>query len=130
MYKILAVDDANGWRNFHNTMLNQIFDIDVQVDVANSAREGYDIVYNNMNAPYDLIISDLQMEADFEPKYAGEWFIEQVKMLKAYMNTRIVIVSACYNIRTVAENLNVDYIPKPLVASKPEAYETLVKKCI
>ena len=37
------------------------------------------------NAPYeriDIIITDLQMENDFEPKYAGEWFIEQIKTFK------------------------------------------------
>ena len=43
------------------------------------------------------------MENDFEPKYAGEWFVEQIKTFKAYINTKIVIISAAYNIAHIAE---------------------------
>src|SRR5574344_2626741 len=84
--KILAVDDSEGWRSFHIQVLSDIFGGKYQVETASSAREGYDKVYNNMNNPYKLIISDLQMELDFEPDYAGEWFTKQVKMLTQYKN--------------------------------------------
>ena len=67
----------------------------------------------------------MQMESDFEPKYAGEWFIEQVKTFKNYKNTRIVIISAAYNIPTIAENYGVDYIRKGTARSFPDAYNFL-----
>ena len=31
-----------------------------------------------------MIITDLQMEDDFIPQYAGEWFVEQIKAFKNY----------------------------------------------
>src|SRR5574344_2547777 len=110
--KILVVDDAAGWRNFHTQSIKDIFKGKYYVETANSAREGYDKVYNNMNFPYKLIISDLQMELDFEPKLAGEWFAEQVKMLSAYKNTPLILISATYNIKMIAENLGVFFLPK------------------
>src|SRR5574344_2159204 len=103
-------------------MLSQIYD-DVQVDLASSAREGYDKAYNNLSNPYDLIITDLQMESDFEPKYAGEWFIEQIQLLNQFSQTPIIIMSACYNIRTIAEVMGVSALPKSLAARDLNAYK-------
>lgn len=121
--KILIVDDSKSWLDYHKSMLGKIYGAEFAYDIANSAREGYDMIYNNLNPPYSLIISDLQMELDFEPKYAGEWFIEQVRKLKEYANVPIIIVSATYNIRTIAENLQVEYLPKMTAARDLIAYK-------
>lgn len=128
--KILVVDDAAGWRNFHAQMIKEIFDNKYEVETANSAREGYDKVYNNMNTPYKIIISDLQMELDFEPKLAGEWFAEQVKMLSAYKNTPIMLISATYNIRSIADGLGVFCLPKRVAANDLNSYKLALEEIL
>lgn len=125
--KILITDDSLAWRNFHKNIIEEVlFEIEEKgvIDLAISARDGYESVKTNINTPYDLIISDLQMEDDFEPKYAGEWFIEQIKTLKSYRNTKIIISSGCRNIKHTAEILSVDYIPKSEAVSDINAYKT------
>lgn len=128
MKKILIVDDSASWRMFHKNALDEIFieidEPDYRVDIACSAREGYDLLLCNSNTPYDLIISDLQMEEDFSPKYAGEWFVEQIKTFKNYLNTKTVICSGCYNIKQIAENLSADYIPKRVAVTDVNEYKS------
>ncbi len=123
MKKILVTEDSQGWQNFHRDMLTKIYGEDTKIDSAICAKDGYDFVYNNMSEPYDLIITDLQMESDFEPKYAGEWFTEQVRMLSKYNRTPIVIISACYNSRTIAELLGVEVLPKHSAANDLMSYK-------
>lgn len=130
MKRILAVDDSPAWRAFHKRNLREVFielNIDeYSIDIAESAREGYDFIMQNNETPYDLIITDLQMEEDFEPKFAGEWFAEQVKTFSKYVNTKIIICSGCYNIRKIAENLGADCIPKRLAVSDINEYKDLI----
>lgn len=121
--KILVVDDSKGWLDYHKTALEQIYEDKFIIETADSARVGYDKIYNNMNNPYSLIISDLQMEFDFEPLHAGEWFIEQVKKLNEYQNVPIIIISATYNIRTIAQHLGVSCLPKAIAARDLTAYK-------
>lgn len=127
MKKILVVDDMESWRNFHKFALKEIFiDEKCDVQVANYAREGLDRIYENNSNPFDLIITDLQMEEDFVPKYAGEWFIEQIKTLSQYKNTRIIISSGTAMIKRIAEELNVDFIPKRIACTDIEQYERII----
>ena len=132
MKKILVVDDSQSWVSYHKNFLEEIYGDEYIIETALSAKEGYDLVYNNMATPYCLIVSDLQMECTYEPKHAGEWFIEQVKMLKVYANTAIIIISAAYNIRTIASSLNVSCLPKATAARDLNAYrlamDELLKK--
>ena len=65
------------------------------------------------------------MENDFEPKYAGEWFVEQIKTFHSYISTKIVIISAAYNINYIAENLGVSYIRKSTARNFPDSYDFL-----
>ena len=122
--KILIVDDVKGWRDYHSYIMNELFE-NANIQTAESARDGYDKLMENNDVPFDIILTDMQMENDFEPKYAGEWFIEQVKTFKNYSKTRIVIISAAYNIPTIAENYGVDYIRKSTARSFPDAYNFL-----
>lgn len=128
--KILVVDDSRGWLDYHRAALNEIFGAQFAVSTANCAREGYNMIYNNLNEPYDLIISDLQMELDFEPKSAGEWFIEQVKMMKEYKNVPVIIISAMYNIKTIAERLEVNYLPKASAARDLTTYKLAIQESL
>lgn len=132
MKRILAVDDSPAWRMFHKTNLEEIFiELDIQesdyvLDIAESARQGYDFIMQNNNTPYDIIITDLQMESDFEPKFAGEWLAEQVKTFDKYFNTKVILCSGCYNIKHIAEKLNTDYIPKRVAVSDINKYKDLI----
>lgn len=127
MKKVLVVDDMDSWRRFHKNNIEEIFIEDgVNVDVANYARVALDKIYENSSEPYDIILTDLQMEEDFEPKYAGEWLVEQIQTLSAYKNTRIIISSGTASIKYIAENLGVDYIPKRVACTDIEEYERVI----
>lgn len=120
--KILIVDDVKGWRDYHKNQLEDLFE-NCEIQTADSARSGYDKLMENNNAPFDIIVTDMQMESDFEPEYAGEWFIKQIKGFKNYLHTKIVIISATYNIRTIAENYGVECIPKSTALKFPDSYD-------
>lgn len=122
--KILIADDVEGWREYHKKMLLELFN-NAEIVAADSARAAYDKLLENNNSPFDIIITDLQMESDFEPQYAGEWFIDRIKECKNYLNTKIVIISGAYNIRHIAETNGVECIPKPTAYKFPQAYEIL-----
>ena len=122
--KILIVDDIKGWRDYHSYIMNELFNTP-EIQTAESAREGYDTLLENNEQPFDIIITDMQMESDFEPKYAGEWFVEQIKTFRNYSHTVVVIISAAYNVRHIAETLGVECIPKSTARNFPEAYEFL-----
>ena len=66
------------------------------------------------------------MENDYAPIYAGEWLVEQIKMLSKYYKTKIVMVSASSNIRQVAESLGIDCIPKSTAINCISAYEEIL----
>jgi len=126
MKKILIVDDSRGWIDYHQSAIKEIYGAEYAIETAYSARSGYDMIYNNLKEPYSLIISDLQMELDFEPKHAGEWFIEQIKKLNEYKNIPIIIISASYNIRSVANRLGVNCLPKINVAKDLTVYKLAI----
>ena len=125
MKHALIVDDSLSWNTFHYAHLKEIYGEDIEIDRAYTARDGYDWVYNYINNPYDLIITDLSMEYDFAPKFAGEWLVEQIQLLKQYYKTKIVIVSSSLNIKNIAENFGIDYIPKAKLVNDVSAYKKL-----
>jgi len=121
MIRILTVDDTKGWLQFNIAALKNIFgENEIEIDTADSAKDGYDKVLFNSKTPYDLIITDLQMESDFAPMIAGEWFIRQIQTFPSYLNTKILIVSAMYNIEMTAELLGVDFLSKRMLISGGE----------
>lgn len=128
--KILIVDDSKGWLDYHQEALGKIFEQQYVLERANCAKEAYNMVYNNLKTPYALIITDLQMELSYEPKHAGEWLVEQIQALKEYSNIPIIIVSASYNIRSIANKLNVKCIPKIIAARDLTTYELTIKESI
>lgn len=121
MLKILITDDSEGWRNFNEDAVSSIFGEDnVDIYLACSGIDGYDTLLQNDKKPFDLIISDLQMESDFAPLSAGEWFISQVKNTRSHFNTKILIVSGMYNIEYVADSLGVDFLSKRMLVAGGE----------
>lgn len=111
MKRILIVDDSPNWVRYHEAAIAAL-GLDVQTDTANSAREGVEKLMLSIDEPYDVILTDMQMESDFLPLYAGEWFIKQIQFMNEYKNTKIIIISAAPNIKTIAEIYGTDYIPK------------------
>ncbi len=126
MKKILIVDDSQKWVEFHKRRVLELFgENNVEIETANSAREGLDAVTLNIDTPFDIILTDMQMETDFAPLYAGEWLIRQIQSYKEYINTGIIIISATYNIRLIAEKYGVLCIPKS-ACQLPESYKILI----
>ena len=112
MKKILIVDDSQNWLNYHTFAVKELYGNNVHIDTANSAHNGIARITANIDTPYDIILTDMQMEIDFLPLYAGEWFIREVQMFQEYKSTRIIIISATNNIKQIAEKYNVECIPK------------------
>ena len=112
MKKILIVDDAPGWIRFHENNINHLGISDIKIDTAEGAKQALSKVESSIDEPYDVIFTDMQMESDFLPKFAGEWLIEQIQMFKEYQNSKIVIISASENIALIAKKYHVLYISK------------------
>ena len=112
MNKMLIVDDAQSWRRYHQDCIQQLYKDKYTITTAASASEANDLLYAESEDPYDVILTDMQMESDYLPLYAGEWFIEQIQNFEAYKNSRIIIISAAMNIKFIAEKYNVEYIRK------------------
>ena len=125
MKNILIVDDVKGWRDFNTNVMHELFGNDVNIDTAESATLAYDFLLQAK--PYDIILTDLQMEDSYSPKYAGEWLVEQIKTFNRYNSTKIVMISAAYNIRHIADNLEVNCIPKSTALKCLSAYQEILK---
>ena len=119
--RILIVDDIRGWREYHAGIVKQLFP-EAGIVTAECAKDAYDIVFQNTKTPFDIIITDMQMETDYEPLYAGEWLIERIKELSSYYRTKIVIISATYNIQNIADRFGVSYIRKGTARTIPDSY--------
>ena len=115
MKKILIVDDIPGWVRFHKNNIEYLNFVDVEIETADCAYNALSKIELNIDNPYDLILTDMQMESNFLPKLAGEWLIEQIQMFDEYKNTKIIIISASENIKQIAQKYKVDYIPKYII---------------
>ena len=115
MNKILIADDTKSWLLFHKELIEELYGSFFEITTANSAVEALDIIKHNIDNPFMLIITDLQMETDFEPKLAGEWLIENIREIKKYSSVNIVIISAMYNVEQIAKSYGVECISKQLL---------------
>jgi len=123
--KVLIVDDVPGWVRFHQNNINYLDIAELEIDTAYSAREAVSKIEAEIDEPYSVVFTDLQMESDFLPKLAGEWLIEQIKTYdKYYKNTKIVIISASPVIDKIAQRQGVLYLPKSVARnSTTEVYK-------
>lgn len=127
MKRILIVDDIPGWVRFHQNNIEYLNSTELEIDVAYCAKEALAKIESSIDAPYDVIFTDLQMESDFLPKMAGEWLIEQIKMFKEFNNSKIIIVSASPIIKKIAERYKVLYLPKVYAKnSDSEVYKQFI----
>ena len=120
--RILIAEDSLEWQRFHKTLLDGYDKGSLEYTIASCAKDALDIVIQNTTKHFDLVISDLQMESDFLPEFAGEWFVNNLKNINEYKTVPIVIISAVYNIAFVASNLGTDYLSKRSLVSNPQSY--------
>ncbi len=113
--KILIVDDTKSWQVFNKEVIFQLYGNLFEITTASSAKEALSIVNKNIESPFDVILTDLQMETSFEPKLAGEWLVEQIRSIHEFNSSKIVVISAMYNIESIAKRLNVECISKNLL---------------
>lgn len=130
MIRILIVDDAPGWVNYHKTNIEYLNIKGIEIETAYSAKEAFMKVETSIVTPYDVIFTDLQMEKDYLPRLAGEWLIEQIKTHKQYSSgskSNIVIISASAEIQKTARAHDVLYLPKTVVRnSDSEIYRQFI----
>ncbi len=110
--KILITDDTKMWLFFHKDIISQLYKDMFEISVCDSASGAMHLVHSHISNPFDIVITDLQMENIYEPKTAGEWLIENIKKINAYSATKIIIISAMSNIEYIAKSLNVECISK------------------
>lgn len=128
--KVLIVDDSASWRIFNSNAIKHILGPSWQIELAKSAREGLDLLEQNKNEPFKIIISDLQMEFDFDPQTAGEWFIEHAQKMPEYSCSKIIIISSMHSIAMIANKLNVDFVSKGSIVTNLMKLENLLKDLI
>lgn len=126
--RILIVDDTKAWLMFHRELITQLYGDTFEITTAGSAAEAIDIVRHNISNPFCLIISDLQMEMDYEPLLAGEWFVENVQQIRAYSRTNIVLISSMSNIEFIAQKYGVECISKSLLIYNKLAMKYMFEK--
>ena len=116
--RFLVVDDMQQWQNFHIKAIQEIFadlELDAEITTCDNATDALVAVLKNIKTPFDVIISDLQMELEYEPEHAGEWLIRNIKNCQEYSNTKMIIVSGSSDIKNIAKKLNVDYLSKNVI---------------
>ena len=120
--RVLVAEDTIGWQKMNSSMLRNYEKVDIDFVIVDCARDALQFAWENIEKPFDMIITDLQMENDFSPKFAGEWFIEELRLLSSYKSKPIIIVSATYNIEFVAQSLGVDFLSKKSLVNNPDVY--------
>ncbi len=125
--KVLIVDDTLSWLNFNRNLIEAFFPKMFDITTAQNAWEARMSAVDNIEMPYDLIITDLQMENFGDDTLAGEWLIKQIKGLKEYHNTKFIIISGMPNTKHIAEINNVAFITKPRLVSNNNALRMVIE---
>ena len=126
--RILIVDDTKAWLMFHRELIVQLYGNTFEITTASSASEALSIVRHNISNPFCLIISDLQMEMDYEPLLAGEWLVENVQKISSYSRTNIVLISSMSNIEFIAQKYGVECVSKSLLIYNKLAMKYMFEK--
>ncbi len=120
--RILIAEDSSEWQRFHASLLKSYDKYKLDYLIVDNAKDALTMAQESLNTPYDMVITDLQMETDFSPEFAGEWLVKQIKTFNQYSKVPIVIVSATYNIAFVAHSLGVKYLSKRTLVNNPDSY--------
>ena len=127
--RFLIVADGYDWVKFHSNNISKAMP-HAQIDVAMSGLEALNMVSKQDKNYYDIILSDMQMEEVEDELYAGIWLIKRLLASGKCKNTKIIIISAVYNIKEVARNLNVNYMSKSSLISSSQSFEYKLKELL
>jgi len=138
--KVLIVDDTLSWLKFNENLVETFFPKMFDITTANSAWEARMTAVDNLDMPFDVVLTDLQMENYDGETLAGEWLIQQLRAFKEYNKTKFLIISGMSTIKNIAEKNNCAFISKPRLVSNNNAlrmvfetffpYLTFIKKTI
>lgn len=127
--RFLIVDDSFDWVKFHYKNIQNTMP-EAEIDIATSGFEALNKVLVKEANYYDVILSDMQMEDTDDGDYAGVWLIKRLLESKKCSSAKIIIISAVYNIKEVAKNLNTDYISKSSLIASPTVFEYKLKELL
>ncbi|MBQ9246804.1 hypothetical protein IJ182_11130 [bacterium] len=113
--KILITDDMPTWLAFHTILIKQLYGELFDITTAASAASALSIALENRESPFSVVITDLQMENNYYPKLAGEWFVENLQTIPEYKTSKIIMISGMYNIEQIAQKYNVECISKSMI---------------
>ncbi len=117
-YRILIVDDICDWLNHHAGLIKTFYGLDtLEIVCASSAQSALEKIMAS-EQPFDLLLTDLEMESIANENYAGAWLVKNMKVHQDKVKN-ILIISGSYDIKEVADSLNVDFIPKDLLMNNP-----------
>lgn len=125
MKNVLIVDDVKKWQDYNSQVIKNLYGENTLITKASSAKEALDVLSAN-EKNFDIIITDLQMEDGYAPKQAGEWLVEQIKTFDKCKNTKIIMISASYNVRQIAQRLNIECIPKSTALVSLDAFKEVL----
>ena len=126
--RILIADDSMSWLSFHKELITDLYGGLFEIVTANGANEAYDIIRRNIDNPFSIIITDMQMELSFENQHAGEWLIERIQELRQYYKTHIIIVSGVFNVEYIAKKYNVECISKAMLVRNKLLMKFMLEK--
>ncbi len=126
--KILIVDDTKSWLMFHTKLIEQLYGDIFDLTTASSAKEALRKIKFNRPNPYSLIITDLQMEMDYDPMTAGEWLVGNIQKIREYSSSSIIIISSMYNIEEIAKKYNVNCVSKNMLSSNKLLMKYMLEK--
>lgn len=127
--RFLIVDDSYDWMKYHYANIQKAMP-EAEIDTAMSGWEGLNKVLGKDANYYDVIFTDMQMEDVDDEDYAGTWLVKRLSSSGKCTKTKIVIISAVYNITEVAKNLNVDYLSKSSLVASTTAFEYKLKELL
>ena len=125
--KVLIVDDTLSWLKFNQNLIETYFPKMFDITTVQTAWEARMSAVDNLEMPYDIVITDLQMENFGDDTLAGEWLINQLKNFKEYKNTKFLIISGMPIIKHIAERNNVAFISKPRLVSNNNALRMVIE---
>lgn len=125
--RFLVVDDDRGWLNHHAMVIGQIFP-DAEIVLKNSAINAYQELLSQRDDYFDVILTDMQMEHVDDELFAGVWLLKQLFLMDKASKAKIIIISGVYNIKTIADEFGVDYIPKSSLIRSPLVFEYKLKE--
>lgn len=125
--RFLIVDDDKGWLNHHALLIKQTFS-DAEITLKDRAYKGYEEIVRHPSEYFDVILTDMQMEHVDDEHFAGEWLMKKIFESQKCQNAKIIIISGVYNIKTIAETFNVDYISKTSLIASPLMLEYKLKE--